>query len=217
MPVSVTIAQVLQLAPNAQPGYRQAFANVQAVFDQTGISASALRVAHFMAQILHESAGLSIQYEGLNYSPQRLPTVWPSRFAPQGPLNPDDYAHNPQKLANEVYAGRMGNTGPNDGYNYRGRGLLQLTGRDSYAEATRIVRAADANAPDFVADPEAVIAADWCLELAARIWAARGCNAMADQDAIRNVTKAINGGLIGLADRTEWLKRAKFVWPMPAA
>lgn len=213
MTVAVTITQVLQLAPNAQPGYKQAFAQAQSVFDKTGISTTALRVAHFMAQILHESAGLSIQYEGLNYSAQRLPKVWPSRFAPQGPLNPNDFAHNAQKLANEVYGGRMGNTAPNDGYTYRGRGLLQLTGRNNYAEATRIVRATDPSAPDFAANPEAVIAPDWCLVVAARIWDAAGCNAMADQDAIRRITKAINGGVIGLADRTEWLKRAKFVWP----
>jgi putative chitinase len=217
MTVSVSIDQVLQLAPNAQTEYRQAFAQAQVIFDQTGISASPLRVAHFMAQVLHESTGLSIQYESLNYSAQRLAKVWPGRFAPQGPLNPDDYAHNAQKLANVVYGGRMGNTAPDDGYSYRGRGLLQLTGRDSYAEATRIVRAALPAAPDFVTTPDAVIAADWCLQLTARIWEARGCNAMADQDAIRAVTKAINGGLIGLAERTEWLKRTQFIWPAAAA
>ena len=65
-----------------------------------------------MAQMLYESGGLTIQFENLNYSAERLPKVWPSRFKPKGSLNPIDYAHNPQKLANEVYGGRMGNTAP---------------------------------------------------------------------------------------------------------
>ena len=75
---------------------------------------------------------LAIQVENLNYSAERLPKVWPSRFKPTGPLDPLAFAHNPQRLANEVYAGRMGNIGPNDGFTYRGRGLLQLTGKTSY-------------------------------------------------------------------------------------
>jgi putative chitinase len=217
MAVSVTLDQVLQLAPNAQPVYRQAFQDAQAVFDRTGISASPLRVAHFMAQVLHESGALTILYESLNYSAQRLPKVWPSRFKPSGPLDPDDYAHNAQKLANEVYGGRMGNTQANDGYTFRGRGLLQLTGRDSYAEATRIMRGSDPAAPDLVADPDAAIAAAWCLNLTANEWVARGCNTLADQDSIQAITKAINGGLIGLAERTEWTKRTKFIWPTATA
>ncbi len=217
MTVSVTLDQVLELAPNAQPVYRQAFQDAQAVFDRCAISASPLRVAHFMAQVLHESSGLTILYESLNYSAQRLPKVWPSRFKPSGPLDPNDYAHNAQKLANEVYGGRMGNNQANDGYTYRGRGLLQLTGRDCYAEATKIMRSSDPGAPDFVADADAAIAAPWCLSLAANEWGARGCNGLADQDSIKAITKAINGGLIGLAERAEWAKRTKFIWPMAAA
>ncbi len=68
------------------------------------------------------------------------PKVWPSRFRPTGPLNPSAYAHNPQKLANEVHGRRMGNTAPGDGFAYRGRGLLQLTGKDSLAERKEWLR-----------------------------------------------------------------------------
>ena len=114
MTINVTLAQILHLTPNARSSYREAFQNGQAVLDQHEISETPLRIAHFMAQVLHETGGLTIQFENLNYSPERLPKVWPSRFQPKGPLNPSVYAHNPQKLANEVYGGRMGNTGPND-------------------------------------------------------------------------------------------------------
>jgi len=212
MTVTVSLAQVLHLAPNARSSYRDAFRKGQAVFDRYGISEAPLRVAHFMAQILHESGGLAIQFENLNYSAGRLPKVWPSRFKPSGPLDASSYANNPQKLANEVYGGRMGNTAPNDGFTYRGRGLLQLTGKASYQEATAILRKDNPAAPDFVAAPDEVIGADWSLAIAAAEWAARGCNVLADRDDIRRITRAINGGQIGLADRMEWAKRTKAVW-----
>ncbi len=215
MAVSVSLDQIQHLAPNVRSSYREAFQNGQAVLDQCGISETALRVAHFMAQVLHESGGLAIQIESLNYSAERLPIVWPSRFKPKGPLNAADYAHNQQKLGNEVYGGRMGNTGPNDGFTYRGRGLLQLTGKDSYREATNALRAQNPAAPDFVALPDAVFSGQWCLAVAAAEWLAKGCHAFADQDDIRKVTRAINGGLIGLSDRIEWLRLTKAVW-LPA-
>jgi len=212
MPVTVTLDQILHLAPNARSSYREAFQNGQPLLDQFGISDNPLRLAHFMAQVLHESDGLANQIESLNYSAERLPQVWPSRFKPTGPLDPADFAHNQQKLGNEVYGGRMGNTGPNDGFTYRGRGLLQLTGKDSYREATETLRASNPAAPDFVDSPDAVFSAQWCLAVAAAEWASKGCNALADQDDIRKVTKAINGGLIGLSDRTERLRLTKAVW-----
>ena len=137
MTVKVTADQILHLAPNARSSYREALQNGQAVLDQYKISETPLRVAHFMAQMLHESGGLAIQFENLNYSAERLPKVWPMRFKPKGSLNPADYANNPQKLANEVYGGRMGNTGPNDGFTYRGRGLLQQRLEDGLAQCFR--------------------------------------------------------------------------------
>ena len=212
MTVNVTLSQILNLAPNTRSSYRDAFKNGQSVLDRHKISETPLRVAHFMAQVLHESGGLAIQFENLNYSAERLPKVWPSRFKPKGPLNPIDYAHNPQKLANEVYGGRMGNTGPNDGFTYRGRGLLQLTGKESYQEVTTILRKGNPIAPDFVSSPDEVISAEWCLAIAASEWVAKGCNALADQDDIRKITRALNGGQIGLAERMEWAKRTKAVW-----
>ena len=165
-----------------------------------------------MAQVLHETGGLAIQIESLNYSAQRLPVVWPTRFKPKGPLDPAEFAHNQEKLGNEVYGGRMGNTGPNDGFTYRGRGLLQLTGRQSYLEATTTLRQRNPAAPDFVTTPDDVFSAQWCVAVAAAEWASKGSNALADLDQISKVTRAINGGLIGLSDRTEWLRLTKKVW-----
>ena len=212
MSTLVKLDQIVQLAPNIRSSYREAFQKGQAVFDQFDISANPLRVAHFMAQILHESGGFTIQFENLNYSAARLPKVWPKRFQPAGLLDPAHYAHDAQKLANLVYGGRMGNVAANDGFTYRGRGLLQLTGKSSYAEATTLLREHFADAPDFTLAPDAVIGAEWCLKVAAAGWQARGCNERADKDSIKSVTRAINGGLIGLAARGEWLARCKFIW-----
>jgi putative chitinase len=212
MAVNVTLEQIQHLAPKAQSSYREAFLNGQPVLDQYGISATPLRVAHFMAQVLHESAGLTIYVESLSYGVESLSQVWPTRFKPMGTLDPAAFANNQQGLGNEVYAGRLGNSGPNDGFTYRGRGLLQLIGKDSYQEATITLRAHSPDAPDFVASPDAVFSAQWCLAVAAAEWASKGCNAFADQDDIRKVTHAITGGLLGLSDRTQWLQLTRAVW-----
>lgn len=82
MAIAVDINQVLAIAPNIRSNYQTAFQNGQDFLDTYGISDTALRVSHFMAQILEESGGLAIFYENLNYSPARLPLVWPSRFQP---------------------------------------------------------------------------------------------------------------------------------------
>jgi putative chitinase len=212
MAVQVTLSQVATLAPSCRSSYRDAFAAGQDVLDAFGISVNALRVAHFMAQILHESGGFTIQFENLNYSPERLPVVWPTRFKPKGPLDPQLFAHNPQRLANEVYGHRMGNTAPGDGFLYRGRGLLQITGKESYAEATATMRQTSATAPDFTITPDNVIDAEWCLRVAAAEWQSKGCNALGDNDDITMITQRINGGQTGIAERKEWAKRTKLIW-----
>jgi putative chitinase len=212
MAVQILLTDVLKLAPNARSSYRTAFASSQTVLTRYEISVSPLRVAHFMAQVLHESGGLTIQFENLNYSAERLPKVWPGRFLPKGPINPADYAHNPEKLANMVYGNRMGNNADGDGFKYRGRGLMQLTGKDSYSEATQILKQYNSSAPDFVLNPDEAIGSAWCVEVACAEWRSKGCNALADQDLIKAVTKKINGGIIGLTEREEWLKRTKNIW-----
>ena len=212
MSVVVTLDQLARLAPQCSAVYRDAFGVGQPVLARYGISARRLRVVHFMAQVLHESGALTLQFENLRYSVEGLVKTWPRRFRPVGPLAPEEYANNPEKLANEVYGGRMGNEGPGDGYLYRGRGLLQLTGKDSYARATTFLRQSAAGAPDLTCEPDAVVAVAWCLNVAAAEWAARGCNQAADQDDVGKVTRLINGGEIGLAERIMWTAKTRRVW-----
>lgn len=213
MAILVGVAQVRRVAPNARSVYLKAIEQGQVVLDRHEISANALRVRHFLGQTLHETGGYTILVENLNYSAQRLPVVWPSRFKPRGPLEPATYAHQPEKLANEVYGARMGNNQPGDGFRFRGRGMLQLTGRESYERTTTELRQADPTAPNFATDPDAVLSESWCLAVAAAEWAEKGCNALADADDIRKITRRINGGYIGLSSRIEWVRRAKAEWP----
>ena len=211
MPFNVSIDQIEGLAPSMRPVYRQGFVGGQGMLDAYGIAATPLRIAHFMAQVLHESVGLTMLVENLHYSAERLVQVWPTRFLPRGPLDPRPYAYNERKLGNAVYGGRMGNAGPDDGYHFRGRGLLQLTGKDGYAQATRLLRVQAAHVPDFTQDPDAVLAPMWCVGVAAADWAVRGCNELADADDLEQLTRRINGGLLGLEERRRWLDAAKAV------
>jgi putative chitinase len=213
--VHVTIEQLVRLAPQMRPGYREAFHSGQDVLDRWGISASPLRVAHFLAQVLHESQALTVEYENLSYSARRLAEVWPTRFRPRGPLDPAAYARNPRRLANLVYGGRMGNRNADDGYSYRGRGLLQLTGRASYERVTSMLRAAAVPAlavPDFVARPDAVLDPQWSLEVAAAMWCDKGCNELADGNQLDELTRRINGAGTGLAERGEWCRCTGKIW-----
>lgn len=215
--VHVTVEQIEQLAPQMRPGYRAAFGNGQPVLDRWGISASPRRVAHFLAQVLHESQALTVEYENLQYGAARLAKVWPTRFRPHGPLDPAAYARDPRKLANLVYGARMGNVQPGDGYAYRGRGMLQLTGRAAYARATALLRAGAAGdagraSPDFVAHPDAVVDPRWSLQVAAATWNDKGCNELADSDNLDQLTRRINGAGNGLAERGEWCRCAGRIW-----
>jgi putative chitinase len=212
MTTFVSVQQILELAPEMDPVYRDSFAFGQEVLEEYGVAASPLRVVHFMAQVLHETAALTMLVENLFYSAARLPVVWPTRFKPRGPLDPEAFAGEPRKLANEIYGGRMGNSEPDDGFDFRGRGLLQLTGRDAYAHATRVVRVLSPAAPDFAEAPDLVVASAWCLDVAAAEWMSRGCNELADSDDIERITRRINGGLTGLRQRAEWAAAARTVW-----
>lgn len=202
--IQITLAQLAHLAPNARSSYRTAFGLSNDVLAEYGINTTPLRLAHFMAQVLHECGALTIQQENLNYSAARLLIVWPSRFPTLASATP--YAHNPEKLANKVYGGRMGNTQAGDGWRFRGRGMIQITGRESYQKFGEKLDI------DLIAEPDLAFASGHVLRIAAAEWDMSGCNAFADADNIRKVTRAINGGLIGLASRQEWLTKAKNVW-----
>lgn len=187
-------------------------ATAPVVLSKYGIT-TPLRMAHFFAQIAHESGGFRIVEENLNYSATRLQQVWPNRFPDAATAQ--RYARNPQALANNVYANRMGN-GPSssgDGWKYRGRGLAQLTGKDGYAQVARITGLPLVERPELAAEPAAM------LECAAGFWKWKGLAALADRDDVAAVTRRWNGGTIGLADRIVRLKKAKllFIEPLDAA
>lgn len=157
-----------------------------------------LRLAHFLAQISEETGGGTAIEENLHYSAERAHQVWPSRFPTAAAAAP--YAHNPRLLADNVYGGRMGNrAGTDDGWNYRGRGLIQLTGKELYREIGAICGLDLVGHPELASDPS------HCLEVAAAYWKKAGVNAFADRDDLRGETQRVNGGLINLAARQGWL------------
>jgi predicted chitinase len=209
--------QLRALAPNialAKDQYASAFQAplVADILTKYEINRNALRVCHFLAQIFTETGALTTLVENLNYSASRLTQVWPARFPTMAAAAP--YAHHAEKLANFVYGGRMGNTNPGDGFLYRGRGLLQITGKNAYA------RIGGKLGFDLAGDPDQAFGAAHCLEVAAAEWAASGwngrsCNALADADDVVGVTRAINGGLNGIQDRRAWLAKAKSIWLAP--
>ena len=152
------------------------------------------RVAGFLAQVGHESGGLRFTIENLNYRADALTRLWPSRFPPGVA---ESYAMQPERIANRAYADRMGNGDETsgEGWLYRGRGLIQLTGKDSYAAFSLAANNEALLKPDLVAEPElAALSAGW-------FWSRNGLNALADNKDIVGMTIKINGGTNGLDDR----------------
>ncbi len=147
--------------------------------------------AHFVAQVLHESGGLRWLEENLSYSAERLTAVWPKRFPNADRARP--YARNPEKLANYVYAGRMGNSEPGDGWKYRGRGLIQITGRSNYELAQELTGMPTLEEPDLLTTPEPAL-------MSALAWWGESVPD-AESLSVEQVTRRVNGGLNGLADR----------------
>lgn len=165
-----------------------------------------LRLCHFLAQILHESGNLKYKSENLNYSAKALRSVFGKYFKTDEIAN--EYARKPEKIANKVYANRMGNgnEASGDGWKYRGRGLIQLTGKNNYTICGQSIKLNLINNPDLlITTPEASVkAACW-------FWNKNNLNGLADKDDIKTITKRINGGYNGIDDRTDILKRAKSI------
>ena len=154
--------------------------------------------AHFVAQVLHESGGLRYLAENLNYSAERLCAVWPRRFPTADRARP--YAHDPEKLANYVYAGRMGNTEPGDGWKYFGRGLIQITGRSNYALVQELTGLQVLDDPDLLCEPGPAL-------LSALAWWGESVPD-AESLSVEQVTRRVNGGTNGLDDRRRLFERA---------
>lgn len=163
------------------------------------------RAAGFIAQCGHESASFTILKENLNYSAEGLNKVFKKYFPTLESAIP--YARNPEKIANRVYANRMGN-GPEssgDGYKYRGRGAIQLTGKENYS---RFAKSLSVTVEQVLEDLETL---DGAIESACWFWKNNGLNSICDRDDIVAMTKRINGGTIGLEDRIKYYNLAKAV------
>lgn len=164
-----------------------------------------LEQAHFLAQVAHESSGFSRLVENLNYGIDGLRATWPGRFPSVGIAK--TFARQPEKIANFVYASRLGN-GPiesGDGWKYRGRGFIQTTGRDNYLDASLSIYGDQRllAEPEILAEPQAAALA------AGRYWTARHLSIPAMKDDLAGVTRGVNGGLTGLSARADWLHKFK--------
>lgn len=163
-----------------------------------------LRVCHFMAQLCCESGGFTARVENLNYSSTRLLQVFPKYFTTS---TASQYAGNPERIANKVYANRGGNGSElsGDGWRYRGRGFIQITLKDNYFKIGKFLDY------DFVNRPDDLTKTSCSIFSAAAYWTMCNINRWADKDDINGVTKAVNGGYNGLDIRIKYLTKCKQV------
>jgi putative chitinase len=170
-------------------------------FNRFGINSKNQQAA-FIGQCGHECGNFKILEENLNYRAATLMKLWPKRFPTLEVAN--QYGGNPKKIANMVYSSRMGNRDESsgDGYRFRGRGCIQLTGHANYFHAGKALGVDFVMEPDLVATPKfAALTAGW-------FWSTHGCNELADRGDWTALTKKINGGVIGLADRVKHTNEA---------
>jgi putative chitinase len=172
---------------------------LEEVFAKYDISTPA-RQACFIGQCAHESGNFKTLQENLNYSAEGLMKTWPSRFATKEIA--DQYARQPAKIAGKVYNGRLGNTSEEEASMYLGRGLIQLTGRENYANC------GTALGVDFIGNPTLLVEPKYAALSAGWFWNKKGLNSLADTADIETMTKRINGGLIGLEDRKVKIAKA---------
>lgn len=160
------------------------------------------RESAFLAQTAHESGGFTQLSEDLDYSAQGLLQTFPRYFTPQECA---DFARNPERIANRVYANRMGNGDEDsgEGYVFRGRGLIQITGLDNYRLCGQALGV------DLVSNPELLVQPTYAALSAAWFWSSNGCNELADAGNFAGITRRINGGLRGQDDRLAWLRKTQ--------
>ncbi|PTQ70280.1 glycoside hydrolase family 19 protein [Pseudomonas sp. GV071] len=197
--MQITLQQLLQILPNARPVAGDFVSALNTAMARFRIDSS-LRCAAFLAQVGHESAQLTRLVENLNYSAQGLASTWPGRFAGIGGVpnqQAQQLARNPQAIANRVYSERLGN-GPEssgDGWRYRGRGLIQITGRDNYRLAGQALMADLEAIPPLLERPlYGALSAGW-------FWQSQGLNELADGGKFDAITHRINGGTTGQKER----------------
>ena len=216
MSVIVTLDQMEAMGTGAsKPALLSAIADLITTQGDRFYLDTAIRVIHFLGQCAWESAYFSNIEENLNYSAKRMTQVWPKHFKTLEAAKP--YANNPKALANFIYgstsiAKDLGNTEKNDGWNFRGRGIKQLTGRYNYTKFNKWIHQFFPDAPDFVKNPDKVLELPWAVMSAVWFWVSNKVYELADKDDATAVTKRINGGTIGLKDRIVATNKAKKIF-----
>ena len=196
--------KLAKIIPNAAYGVDTWFNELNEmlpVFEITSVG----RVAAFVAQTAHESGGYRALTENLNYAGDKLAGIWPKHFKD---VDVSQYDRNPQAIANRAYRSRMGNgdEASGDGWRYRGRGLIQLTGKDNYSRFAEYAGISPEDAAEYLETPRgAVHSACW-------FWYANDLNTYADAGDFVGMTKRINGGTIGLDDRIKHYNEAVHIF-----
>lgn len=213
MAIDITREQLETLFPRGAPEAIDAILTLEDWIASKGLLDTRKRWCHFVAQIAHESGGLTVFEENLNYRADRLCEVFPKCFPTLG--RAEEVARQPEAIANIVYADKnrstaLGNTQPGDGWKYRGRGLIQITGRWNYAKYGELIGG------DLIADPDRAVSPEISVKIAVEFFLDRKCLPKADADDVAGVTKLINGGTNGLEDRKAWLAKAKAIWTSEA-
>lgn len=204
--MQITIEQIKKIAPGAPDKAAGEFVDTFNKWsDKFGIT-TPLRAAHFISQCVHECAELKAFEENLNYSEKGLLKVFPKYF---NATTAKQYARKPEKIANRVYANRMGNGNETsgDGWKYRGRGSIGLTGRSNYLAYST----SGFCVGDLMVHPEWLAKSPGCYKSAMWFWWKNGLNTIADTGDVNAVTKRVNGGYNGLDSRKKYLARAKEV------
>jgi putative chitinase len=208
--MKINIFEVVKhIAPNARDNYLQATRKGDLLFEKHEIT-TPLRLAHFLAQALHETDGFTVLRENMNYSESRLIEIFGVNRHSAAVTKDEavSLAHHPEAIAERVYglgnprkARELGNTKPGDGFRYRGNGVLQTTGRGNHR------RMGSACGVDFEDNPDLVTAPEHALKPALQEWTDNNLNAFADLNDIRTITRRINGGFIGMEGRDAWFRK----------
>ena len=187
----ITAQQLLQIFPSAGPSAGVFVPVLNTAMNRFQIIGTN-RIAAFVAQVGHESGQLTRLVENLNYSADALCKTWPNRFNSE---LANAVARKPEQIANIAYGNRMGNTAPGDGWKYRGRGLIQITGKNNYRAC------GEALGLDLIAQPELLEKPQNACMSAAWYWATNGLNTLADAGKFDATTQRINGGQTGATNR----------------
>ncbi len=198
-----TRVELLQEMGVSREDAEQYIGDLEQTLPKYGIADSPTRMAHFFSQILHESGLMRFDMENLNYSARALRAVFGKYF--QTDEEAEAYKRQPERIANRVYANRMGNRSESsgDGWKYRGRGLMQLTGRSNYKAFAEWV------GDERVVDDPDLVASEYAVHSAVFYWDKNNLNALADRDDVVRMTRRINGGTNGLTHRRELLHKAQ--------